>query len=51
VWGEGSAERLERMAGAIVRTRPDVIETGSCFAVEPLMRAGVTVSKKVYGKK
>ena len=42
-WGEGSAERLEQMAGDIVRNRPDVIVTGSGLAVEPLIRAGVKI--------
>jgi putative ABC transport system substrate-binding protein len=40
-WGEGSSERLEQMAGDIVRARPDVIVTGSGAAVLPMMRAGV----------
>ena len=40
-WGEGSDERLEKMAGDIVRVRPDVIVTGSGLAVSPMMRAGV----------
>ncbi len=40
-WGEGSSERLEQMAGDIVRARPDVIVTGSGLAVLPMMRAGV----------
>jgi putative tryptophan/tyrosine transport system substrate-binding protein len=40
-WGEGSNERLEQMAGDIVRARPDVIVTGSGLAVLPMMRAGV----------
>src|SRR6266550_8083008 len=40
-WGEGSDERLEKMAGDIVRARPDVIVTGSGVAVLPMMRAGV----------
>jgi putative ABC transport system substrate-binding protein len=40
-WGEGSGERLEQMAGDIVRARPDVIVTGSSLAVLPMMRAGV----------
>jgi putative ABC transport system substrate-binding protein len=40
-WGEGSGERLEQMAGDIVRARPDVIVTGSGLAVSPMMRAGV----------
>ncbi len=40
-WGEGSSERLEQMAGDIVRARPDVIVTGSGLAVGPMMRAGV----------
>jgi putative ABC transport system substrate-binding protein len=40
-WGEGSNERLEQMAGDIVRGRPDVIVTGSGLAVLPMMRAGV----------
>ena len=39
--GEGSSERLEQMAGDIVRARPDVIVTGSGPAVLPMMRAGV----------
>jgi len=40
-WGEGSSERLDQMAGDIVRSRPDVIVTGSGFAVLPMVRAGV----------
>jgi len=40
-WGEGSNERLEQMAGDIVRARPEVIVTGSGLAVLPMMRAGV----------
>jgi putative ABC transport system substrate-binding protein len=40
-WGEGSDERLEKMAGDIVRARPDVIVTGSGVAVLPMIRAGV----------
>src|SRR6266581_9272599 len=40
-WGEGSDERLEKMAGDIVRAQPDVIVTGSGLAVGPMMRAGV----------
>src|SRR5258708_31428 len=40
-WGEGSDERLEQMAGDIVRARPDVIVTGSGLAVPPMVRAGV----------
>ncbi|TMH08830.1 MAG: ABC transporter substrate-binding protein [Betaproteobacteria bacterium] len=40
-WGEGSGERLEQMAGDIVRAQPDVIVTGSGLAVLPMMRAGV----------
>ena len=40
-WGEGSSERLEQMAGDIVRARPDVIVTGSGLAVSPMMRAGI----------
>jgi putative tryptophan/tyrosine transport system substrate-binding protein len=40
-WGEGSSERLEQMAGDIVRARPEVIVTGSGAAVLPMMRAGV----------
>src|SRR6266700_5920741 len=40
-WGEGSGEKLEQMAGDIVRARPNVIVTGSGLAVLPMMRAGV----------
>jgi putative ABC transport system substrate-binding protein len=40
-WGEGSDERLEKMASDIVRARPDVIVTGSGVAVVPMIRAGV----------
>ena len=40
-WGEGSNERLEQMAGDIVRAQPDVIVTGSGLAVLPMTRAGV----------
>jgi putative tryptophan/tyrosine transport system substrate-binding protein len=42
-WGEGSSERLDQMASDIVRTRPEVIVTGSGLAVLPMMRAGVTL--------
>lgn len=42
-WGEGSAERLDQMAGDLVRSGPDVIVTGNGLAVEPLMRAGVKI--------
>ena len=40
-WGDGSSERIEQMAGDIVSARPDVVVTGSGFAVAPLMHAGV----------
>ena len=40
-WGEGSSERLDHLAGDIVRARPDVIVTGSGLAVLPMMRAGI----------
>ena len=40
-WGEGSSERIEQMAGDIVRSGPDVIVTGSGLAVLPMMRADV----------
>ena len=49
-WGEGFSERLEQMAGDIVRARPDVIVTGSGVAVyviptdEELMIARHTLS-------
>jgi len=42
-WGEGSAERIEQIAGDLVRSRPDVIVTGNGLAVGPLMRAGVKI--------
>ena len=40
-WGEGSSRRLDDMAPHIVRSRPDVIVTGSGLAVLPMVRAGV----------
>lgn len=40
-WGEGSSERLDQMAGAIARARPEVIVTATGLAVLPMMRAGL----------
>ena len=40
-WGAGSSERLEQMAGDIVRAQPDVIVTQGGLALPPMLRAGV----------
>jgi putative ABC transport system substrate-binding protein len=40
-WGEGSSERLDQMAGDIVRARPAVIVAASGLALFPMIRAGV----------
>ncbi len=40
-WGDGSSERLERMAADIVRAQPDVIVTQGGSALPPMLRAGV----------
>ena len=40
-WGEGSSERLDQLAGDILRARPDVIVTGSGLAVLPMTRVGI----------
>jgi putative ABC transport system substrate-binding protein len=40
-WGAGSSERLENMAGDIVRAQPDVIVTQGGSALPPMLRAGV----------
>ena len=42
-WGEGSSEKLERMAGDIVRAQPDVILSQGGLALNPLIRAGVKI--------
>jgi putative ABC transport system substrate-binding protein len=42
-YGEGSAARLEQMAGDIVRSRPDVIVSQGGLALAPLVRAGVKI--------
>lgn len=42
VWsGDGSGERVGRMAGEIVASRPDVVVTAGGLALFPLIRAGV----------
>jgi len=42
IWsGDGSAERVERMAGEIVRSRPDVVLAAGGLALFALLRAGV----------
>ena len=40
-WGAGSGERLEQMAGDILRRQPDVIVTQGGSALPPMLRAGV----------
>ncbi len=40
-WGEGSVQRVEAMAGDIVRERPDVIVSQGGLALLPLVRASV----------
>jgi putative tryptophan/tyrosine transport system substrate-binding protein len=40
-WGEGSSERLEQIAGDIVRAKPEVIVAGGGYALLPMMRAGI----------
>jgi putative ABC transport system substrate-binding protein len=40
-WGAGSSERLENMAGDILRAQPDVIVTQGGSALPPMLRAGV----------
>src|SRR4030095_8627107 len=40
-WGAGSSERLEQMAGDILRAQPDVIVTQGGLALPPMLRAGV----------
>jgi putative tryptophan/tyrosine transport system substrate-binding protein len=40
-WGGGSSERLEQMAGDILRARPDVIVTQGGSALPPMLQAGV----------
>jgi len=42
-WGEGSAQKLESIAGDLVRARPDVIVSQGGLAVMPLVRAGVKI--------
>src|SRR6266550_742341 len=41
-WGGGSSERVERMAGDILRAQPDVIVTQGGSALNPILHAGVT---------
>lgn len=41
--GDGSGERVERMAGDIVRSRPDVVVAAGGQVVFPLLRAGMTL--------
>ena len=44
VWsGDGSGERVGRMAGEIVASRPDVVVAAGGLALFPLVRAGVTL--------
>jgi putative ABC transport system substrate-binding protein len=40
-WGAGSSERLEHMAGDILRAQPDVIVTQGGSALPPMLQAGV----------
>ena len=40
-WGGGSSERLEQMAGDVLRARPDVIVTQGGSALPPMLQAGV----------
>jgi putative ABC transport system substrate-binding protein len=40
-WGEGSAERLQEMAAAIVRANPDIIVAQGGLALRPLLNADV----------
>jgi putative ABC transport system substrate-binding protein len=40
-WGAGSSERLEQMAGDILRAQPDVVVTQGGSALPPMLRAGV----------
>jgi len=40
-WGEGSGERVERLAGDIVRSQPDVIVAAGGLALNSLISAGV----------
>lgn len=40
-WGEGSEERVEKMANDIVRSRPDVVVAAGGLALVALNRAGV----------
>jgi putative ABC transport system substrate-binding protein len=40
-WGDGSGERLERMASTILSPEPDVFVTQGGSALTPLLRAGV----------
>lgn len=42
-WGEGSSEKLEQMAGDIVRAQPDVVLSQGGLALNPLIRAGVKI--------
>ena len=48
VWsGDGSGERIGRMAGEIVASRPDVVVAAGGAALFPLVRAGVTLPTRV----
>ena len=40
-WGEGSSERLDKLAGDIVGARPNVIVAASGLALFPMIRVGV----------
>ena len=42
-WGEGSSERLERLALDLVKSKPDVIVTQGGPATHTLLRAGATM--------
>jgi putative ABC transport system substrate-binding protein len=42
-WGEGSAERVERMATDIVRSKPDVIVAAGGLALDALMHVDVKI--------
>lgn len=42
-WGEGSVERMEKMAGEVIRSRPDVIVTQGGSALTPILRTGTTI--------
>jgi putative ABC transport system substrate-binding protein len=42
-WGEGSSERLEQLAGELVKSNPKVIVTQGGPATYPVIRAGATM--------